>query len=533
MVSWKRFNEGALLFPTVYLLTNLPLVMPATTDSPTDERSNIRERHQKAAHETLPERLGLYIGGEWTESASGNTFETRDPTTGDLIAEIQAGNPDDIDRAVQAAWTAYDEHWAHTVSAERQRILETIADRVEDTAEEFARLEVIDNGKPITEAHIDMELVADHFRYFAGAARVNEGITTPNNGARHVETIREPYGAVGQIIPWNFPLLMAAWKLGPALSAGNTVVLKPAEETPLTILKLMNEVDDVLPDGVVNVVTGLGPEAGEPLSKHPDIRKVAFTGSTEIGRQVMKNAADTVTDITLELGGKSPLIVFPDADLDQAIETAILAIFFNTGECCCAGSRLFLHTDVKDEFLDRLVDATKELTIGDPLLDDTDLGPKVSREQVERTMSYIEEARESGATFLVGGNPAGGDGALADGCFVEPTLIADIDHENRAVQEEIFGPVQEVFEWSEYETMMQQANDVDYGLAAGILTSDLKTAYRAAKDLEAGNIWVNSYNDFPAGQPFGGYKQSGIGRETAFETVKHYTQTKTVNLALD
>jgi aldehyde dehydrogenase (NAD+) len=506
--------------------------MPATAD-PTAERENIRARHQSTAEEVIPENIGLYIGGEWRESASGETFETRNPTTGEPLAEVPAGTAADVDRAVEAAWTAYDERWAGTEPADRQRLLETMADRVEENAEAFARLEVLDNGKPITEARGDMSLVADHFRYFAGAARVNEGITMPGNGTRHVETIREPYGVVGQIIPWNFPLLMAAWKLGPALSAGNAVVLKPAEETPLTILKLMNEVDDVLPDGVINVVPGFGPEAGAPLSEHPDVRKLAFTGSTEVGREVMKSAADTVTDITLELGGKSPLIVYPDADLDRAVETTILAIFFNTGECCCAGSRLFVHSDVKEPFLDKLAAATEEIAIGDPLLESTDLGPKVTEEQVERTMSYIQEARDAGATFVTGGDRAGGDGALADGCFVEPTLIADLDHDNRAVQEEIFGPVQEVFEWSDYDEMIEQANDVEYGLAAGVLTNDVTKAYRTAKDLEAGNIWVNSYNDFPAGQPFGGYKQSGIGRETAFEAVKHYTQTKTVNFALE
>jgi len=506
--------------------------MPATAD-PTAERNEIRDRHRQTAQDTIPEHLGLYIGGDWSETASGETFETRDPTTGQPLAEIPAGSAEDVDRAVDAAWTAYDERWSEAEPADRQRLLEAMAARVEEKAEEFARLESLDNGKPITEARIDMGLVVDHFRYFAGAARINEGITMPSNGARHVETIREPYGVVGQIIPWNFPLLMAAWKLGPALSAGNAVVLKPAEETPLTILKLMNEIDDVLPDGVVNVVTGFGPDAGAPLSKHPDVRKLAFTGSTAVGREVMKAAADTVTDITLELGGKSPLIVYPDADLDRAVETTILAIFFNTGECCCAGSRLFVHSDIKDEFLDRLANAAEDLTVGDPLLESTDLGPKVTEEQVERTMSYIEEARDAGATFVTGGDQPGGDGALADGCFVEPTLIADLDHDNRAVQEEIFGPVQEVFEWTDYDEMMEQANDVEYGLAAGVITSDVKKAYRTAKDLEAGNIWINSYNDFPAGQPFGGYKQSGIGRETAFEAVEHYTQTKTLNFSLE
>jgi aldehyde dehydrogenase (NAD+) len=294
----------------------------------------------------------------------------------------------------------------------------------------------------------------------------------------------------------------------------------------------MAEADDVIPDGVVNIVTGFGPDAGEPLSNHEDIRKLAFTGSTEIGREVMKSAADSITDVTLELGGKSPLVVFPDADLEKAVQTTITSIFFNTGECCCAGSRLFVHEDIKDEFLDDLAAAADDLTVDDPLLDATDLGPKVTAEQVERTMGYIEEARDAGATFVTGGDQPD-DEALADGCFVAPTLIDEIDHDNRAVQEEIFGPVQEVFSWSDYDEMMALANDVDYGLAAGVITENLTKAHRCAKDLEAGNIWVNTYNDFPAGQPFGGYKQSGIGRETAQEAVDHYTQTKTVNISLD
>jgi aldehyde dehydrogenase (NAD+) len=410
-------------------------------------------------------------------------------------------------------------------------MLEAIADCVADKKEEFARLESLDNGKPITEARIDMELVIDHFRYFAGIARAHEGRTVDTDDSRHVQTIEEPYGVVGQIIPWNFPLLMAAWKLGPALSAGNTVVLKPAEETPLSVLKLMEEADDVIPDGVVNIVTGFGPDAGEPLSNHSDIRKLAFTGSTEIGSKVMKSAADNITDITLELGGKSPLVVFPDADLEQAVQTTITAIFFNTGECCCAGSRLFVHEDIKDEFLDELAAAAEDLTVDDPLLDATDLGPKVTAEQVERTMSYIEEAEQSGAAFVTGGSQPD-DEALSDGCFVAPTLIDEIDHDNKAVQEEIFGPVQEVFTWSDYDEMIHLANDVDYGLAAGIITEDLTKAHQCAKDIEAGNIWINTYNDFPAGQPFGGYKQSGIGREIGQTAVDHYTQTKTINISL-
>ena len=500
--------------------------------TPAERKSAIEQRHEQTATEVLPDHRGLYIGGEWTQSASGDTFETRDPTTGEALAEVQAGVAADVDRAVQAAWDGYDERLSAMSTAERQRMLGTIADRVAAKKAEFARLESLDNGKPITEARIDIDLVVDHFRYFAGMARAHEGETVTTDDSRHVQTLQEPYGVVGQIIPWNFPLLMTAWKLGPALAAGNATVLKPAEQTPLSVLKLMEEADDVIPDGAVNIVTGFGEDAGAPLADHDEIRKLAFTGSTAVGRKVMKAAADSITDITLELGGKSPLVVFPDADLDRAVQTTLTAIFFNTGECCCAGSRLFVHEEIKDAFMNKLADAADSLEIGDPLLESTDLGPKVTAEQVERTMGYIEEAREAGAELVTGGDSPD-DEALADGCFVTPTLISQIDHDNRAVQEEIFGPVQEVFTWSDYDEMIRLANDVDYGLAAGILTEDLTKAHECAKDIEAGNIWVNTYNDFPAGQPFGGYKQSGIGRETAQEAVDHYTQTKTVNIALD
>lgn len=507
--------------------------MSTETQSASERRDEMRQRHEKTAADVVPSNLQLYVGGEWVNSASGETFETRDPATGESLAEVQAGNAEDIDQAVEAAWDAYDETWSDYSAADRQRVLEEIADRVEQNAEEFALLETLDNGKPISEARVDMKLVADHFRYFAGAARVNGGETMPSGDGQHVQTIREPYGVVGQIIPWNFPLLMAAWKLGPALSAGNCSVIKPAEETPLTILKLMDEVTDILPGGVVNVVTGFGQEAGEPLAKHPDIRKIAFTGSTEIGKQVMAQAAENVHDLTLELGGKSPLIIYPDADLEKAVNVTITAIFYNTGECCSAGSRLFIHSDVKEEFLDSLASAAEDLVVDDPLLEETTLGPKVTEEQAERTLEYIQEARDAGAEFVTGGDVPD-DEALAEGSFVSPTLIDDIDHDNRAVQEEIFGPVQEVFEWTDYDKMMDLANDVDYGLAAGVLTNDLTQAYRTAEDIEAGTIWINQYNAFPAGQPFGGYKESGIGREIGFEAVtEHYTQTKTINIALD
>ncbi len=351
------------------------------------------------------------------------------------------------------------------------------------------------------------------------------------DGSRYGQVITEPYGVVGQVIPWNFPLLMASWKLAPALAAGNCSVLKPAEQTPLSALRLAELIDDIVPDGVVNVVTGFGEEAGEPLTRHSDVRKVAFTGSTAVGKQVMKNAAENVTDVTLELGGKSPVVVFPDVDVSTAVQLVTAAIFYNTGECCEAGSRLFIHEDVADDVLEGLVQAIDDMEIGDPLRDETDLGPKVSREQVDRTIDYLDAARDAGGEFLAGGDRPD-DEVLSEGCYVEPTLIEGLDHDHDAVQEEIFGPVLEVFRWDDYETMIELANDVDYGLAGGVITDDLARANDAARDIEAGYIWINSYHDLAPGLPFGGYKQSGIGRELSADTLDHYQQTKTINLSL-
>ena len=505
--------------------------MSSETQQIDDSRDEIRERHSEAREELLADSYDHYIGGEWVESVSGETFETRDPTTGEVLAEAQAGNSEDVDRAVEAAWEAYESEWADTDGTKRQRLLTEIADRIEEKRNEIAKIETLDNGKPIREARADVVLVADQFRYFAGAARTHGGETVPSGSGKSIQTLREPYGVIGAVVPWNFPLLIASWKLAPALAAGNCVVLKPAEQTPLSVLKVMEEIDDVLPDGVVNVVTGYGEEAGAPLTGHEDVRKVSFTGSTAVGKQVMKAAAENVADVTLELGGKSPVIVFPDADVQQAVRVMMLAMFYNTGECCTAGTRLFVHEEIYEEFMDAFVESAEELQMGDPLSKDTRLGPKVSEEQVERTLSYIEQAKEDGARIVTGGGQPEDD-ALADGCFVVPTVIDDIDHDSAPVQEEIFGPVEEVFAWSEYDELIEQANDVDYGLAAGVITNDLSKANRAARDIEAGNIWVNQYNDFPAGQPFGGFKQSGIGREQAEETLDHYSQTKSINMNL-
>ncbi len=493
--------------------------------------SEVRERHRQAAAEVVPDQLGLYIGGSFSDASDGSTFETHDPTTGEVLAEVPAGAAPDIDRAVEAALEAFNGEWGATDPADRQEALHAIADRIEADQQAFTKLETLDNGKPTAEAYGDVGAAADQFRYFAAATRLNEGTTLPADGTRHVTTVHEPYGVVGQIIPWNFPLLMASWKLAPALAAGNAVVLKPAEQTPLSVLKLMREIDEILPDGTVNVVTGFGPEAGEPLTQHPDVRKLAFTGSTPVGKEVMRNAADRVADVTLELGGKSPLVVHEDADLQTAVRSAVLAIFYNTGESCTAGSRLFVHEGIADEYLDALVDAAEGLAIGDPLERDTRLGPKVSEAQLERTLSYIEQARDAGARFLTGGGRPD-DPALADGYYVEPTIVEGLDHDSRPVQEEIFGPVLSVFRWDEYDQMIRLANDTEYGLAAGVIASDTSRAYETARDLEAGTVWVNQYTDFPAGMPFGGYKQSGIGRETAYETVKEYTRNKSIDVSL-
>ncbi|WP_121822307.1 aldehyde dehydrogenase family protein [Halostella salina] len=502
------------------------------TSQPIPERERTKTRHADLAAELLPDGpLEHLIGGEWTGGDGDDTFPSINPTTGEELVDVHEGTKADIDRAVDAAWTAFEGEWGEATPGDRQALLGAMADRLEARAEMFARIEVLDNGKPITEARQDIDLAVEHLRYFAAAARNLEGKTVPH-GELHVRTIREPYGVVGQVVPWNFPLLLAVWKLAPALATGNAVVLKPAEQTPASVVTYLHEVEDLLPDGVVNVVLGFGPETGAPLVSHPDVPKVAFTGSTEVGQGVMRAAADSITDLTLELGGKSPLVIAPDADPGSAAEVAVDAMFFNGGECCSAGTRLFVHESVAETFVPAFLDAVDDLTMGDPLDESTDLGPQVSRAEVEKTLHYIALARESDATVLRGGNTPEG-GLLGSGCFVEPTVLTDVDPDNPVVTQEIFGPVEVVVEWDDYDAMVERANDVDYGLAAGVVTDDLSFANRIARDVEAGNVWVNTFNRLPPGQPFGGYKQSGTGREGAMETLHEYTQTKTITMDLD
>jgi len=481
--------------------------------------------------DSLKEKYQLFIGGEWVDSQSGEWIEAYNPANGEPLAKVPAGNSADIDKAVDAAWNAFHGGWNKTDANFRGKTLFKIAKAIRDNSEELALLDTMDNGKTLTESRVDMFMAAECFDYYGGAADKLEGRTVPIFGNRFNYILREPIGVVGQIIPWNFPLMMAAWKLGPALAAGNTVVLKPAEQTPLSALRFAELVSGILPAGVLNVVTGYGPDAGAPLVQHPKVGKIAFTGSTEVGRQIMAGAASHVADVTLELGGKSPQIVFPEADLDAALEGVLMGIFYNEGQQCSAGSRLFLHEDIYDEFMQKLIERAKAINIADPQDPTSQMGSLVSKEQQKRVLDYCELAVKEGAEILCGGKKPEKP-ELQNGCFVEPTIFGNVDNSMRIAQEEIFGPALCVIKWNDEKEMIRQANDVEFGLCAGVWTQNITKAHRTAKQLEAGYIWINQYDVFAYGAPFGGYKQSGVGRELAFETLIHYTQQKNVNVDL-
>jgi phenylacetaldehyde dehydrogenase len=477
----------------------------------------------------------LFINGQWTEAASGKTFETPNPATGDVLAHVAEGDAEDINRAVQAARTAFDEGpWGRMTPSERGRIIWRIGDLILEHAEELAQLESLDNGKPYAVAlAADVPLAADLFHYMAGWATKIEGnsinISVPYMpGANfHSYTLREPVGVVGQIIPWNFPLLMAAWKLGPALTTGNTVVLKPAEQTPLTALRLAGILAEAgVPDGVVNVVTGFGETAGAALAAHPLVDKVAFTGSTEVGRLIVHAAAGNLKKVSLELGGKSPNIVFDDASPD-AVAGAANAIFFNHGQCCVAGSRLFVQQSRFDEVIAGVTEIAKSIKLGPGMEAGTEMGPLVSDEQLRRVTGYLESGREEGATAVTGGNRYGDKGY-----FVEPTVITNTRPDMKIVREEIFGPVVVAAPFQSIDDIAAAANDSEYGLGAGIWTQDISKAHALAKKLRAGTVWINCYNVFDASLPFGGYKQSGWGREMGHEVLEAYTEVKAVTAQL-
>jgi aldehyde dehydrogenase (NAD+) len=473
----------------------------------------------------------ILIDNQWTDAASGRTFPTYNPATGDEICRVAEADREDVDRAVTAARRAFDRGpWRKMAASERGRLLNKLAGLIEKHADELARLESLDNGKPYRVAlAADLPLTTACYRYYGGWADKIQGRTIPISGSYFCYTRLEPVGVVGQIIPWNFPLLMQAWKLGPALACGNTVVLKPAEQTPLTALRVGELIVEAgFPEGVVNILPGYGPTAGQAIARHMDVDKVAFTGSTEVGHLIMEAAAQTnLKRVTLELGGKSPNIVFADADLDQAIEGSHFALFFNQGQCCCAGSRLFVERKIYDQFVERSVDRARRRTVGDPFDDKTEQGPQVDNAQFAKVMSYIDSGRNEGAKLLCGGDRVGDRGY-----FVAPTVFADVHDEMKIAQEEIFGPVMSIIPFDGVEEVIERGNRTMYGLAAAVWTRDIGKATAIANGLRAGTVWVNCYDVFDAAAPFGGFKQSGIGRELGEYGLQQYTEVKTVTMSL-
>lgn len=472
--------------------------------------------------------------GPWIDARTAETadaFETIDPATGEPIAPVGRGDVDHVDRAVSAAWEAFDREWAETTYADRSARLAEWIDELRAHADELTRLECLDTGKPIGDTRAEVEGAIDTLDYYASVARAQRGAQIPADEDTHIYTRQEPYGVVGQIVPWNFPIWSAAWKLGPALAAGNAAVLKPATDAPLSILRMAQLSADVLPEGVLNVVPGSGSTVGSALSEHDRVRKVSFTGSAEVGEQVMRAAAPQIVPVTLELGGKSPFIVFPDADLETAVDAASSGIFYGTGQICDALSRAIVHEDVAEEFEARLLEATAAYAPGDPLDESTTLGPLTTRSGYDSVREYVETGRREGATVATGGGTPD-DPQLRDGWYVEPTVFTEVDPAMTIASEEIFGPVLTVQTYGTYDEAIEMANDTEYGLAAGIATERTANAHRAAADLQAGIVYVNAYGPILPEAPYGGFKGSGIGRELGTEVLEHYQQTKTVCVTL-
>jgi aldehyde dehydrogenase (NAD+) len=471
----------------------------------------------------------LFIGGKWMDSASGKTFSTINPATGEVLAQIAEGDERDVDAAVRAARKAFDSGpWAEMSASDRGRLLWKIGDLIDKYNEELGTLETLDNGKPIFESRqVDMPMVAEVFRYYAGWATKIHGETVPVRGPFLNYTLREPLGVVAAIVPWNFPLLLASWKLAPALATGNTVVLKPASWTPLTALRFGEICQEAgLPDGVVNIITGPGSGMGKALVQHRGVDKIALTGETKTGQEVLRNSADTLKKVTLELGGKSPNIVLADADLEAAVRGATMGIFYGKGEVCAAGSRLFVEKKIHDEFMQKLVDRTKKLLPGDPLDPKTRFGALVSERQMNTVLGYIEKGKSEGAKLVAGGSRARvGQGK---GFFVEPTVFDGVKSDMTIAREEIFGPVLATIEFGDVTEAVREANSSPYGLAAAVWTRDIAKAHRVARMLQAGTVWINTYNNYDPAAAFGGYKMSGYGRELSMHALEHYTQVKSV-----
>jgi len=472
----------------------------------------------------------LLIDGQWREAVSGKRFDTLNPATGEVITSVAEADKADVDLAVKAARKAFEEGpWSKTTATDRGRILSKLADLIMEHRDELAELETMDNGKPISDArNVDVPLVADCIEYYAGWANKVHGETIPVPGPFLNYTLREPIGVVGQIVAWNFPMLLAAWKLGPALATGNTVVLKPAEQTPLSALRLGELcLEAGIPPGVVNVLPGFGPTAGSALVTHPDVDKIAFTGEYITGQTIMREAAGTLKRISFELGGKSPNIIFADADLDAAVVGSLMGIFWNQGEVCCAGSRLFLQESVYDQFMDKLVGQAGKMKVGDPMDPSTQIGALISEDHLNKVLRYINIGKAEGATLRTGG-----DQPTKRGYFVNPTIFDGVNDSMKIAREEIFGPVLSVIRFKDMDEVVPRANNTFYGLAAAVWTRDVGKAHAMARKLKAGTVWVNTYNMISSLSPFGGYKMSGFGRELGVHALESYTQVKSVWVSL-
>ncbi len=479
----------------------------------------------------MDNRYRLYINGTWTDGKGSKTFVSSCPANGEALATCIDACKEDVDDAVRAAWKAW-EKWKDVSPQERSSLLLKVADLIDQNAQKLALVETVDNGKPIRETTaVDVPLSSDHFRYFAAAIRTEEGQAVMIDKNNMSITLREPIGVVGQIIPWNFPLLMGAWKIAPVLAAGCCTVIKPSSATPLSLLELAKLLDQVLPPGVVNVITGSGSGAGNYMLEHQGFRKLAFTGSTEIGYNIADAAAKKLIPATLELGGKSANIYFPDCHWEKAIEGLQIGILFNQGQVCCAGSRVFVHEEIYDTFVAEAVQAFNKIKVGLPWEMDTIMGSQINAMQLEKILAYVEVGKKEGARVACGGDKIT-DNGLEKGAFMRPTLLADANNEMRVAQEEIFGPVAVVIKFKTEDEVVAMANDNEYGLGGAVWSRDINRAFRVARAIETGRMWINNYNSLPAHTPFGGYKKSGIGRETHKVMLDHYTQMKNIFISL-
>jgi len=493
----------------------------------------LTDNHQAAReHATTNRDFGAWIDGASVDATSEETLTTVDPADGEAITDIPACGSAEVEAAVKAAETACDGPWGSYGPGERAAAMSEWLEVLREHEDELVLLECLDTGKPIEDARGEVVGALDTLDFYAGLPRSQRADQIPAGDDLHIYTRHEPFGVVGQIVPWNFPAWAAAWKFGPALAAGNATVLKPSSSTPLTAIRLAQLTLDVLPDGVVNVVPGTGSAVGGPIANHDGIRKVSFTGSVTAGQTVMEAAANHVAPVTLELGGKSPFIVYPDADLEKVVDGVAAGVFYGTGQICDALSRALVHEDLEVEFTERFVEAAEAYTIGDPLLPETDMGPLTTAEQFETVNRYIEVGEAEGATLLTGGVPPAED-SLQDGWFVTPTVFGDVDADMRIVNEEIFGPVQTIDTFRTYSEAIESANDTEFGLAAGIGTERTARVHKTAADLEAGIVYVNDYGPILPDAPYGGFKASGIGRDLGLEAMDHYRQSKTVYVNLD